>query len=993
MRKSVLERRAHFGLLVLATLAALSAPASAWAVQISGCTILPPENPWNRDVSGDPVSTALTSTYVANINQGTNKNLHPDFGTNPLYGIPFVVVSGTQAKVPINFVAYPAESDPGPYPVPPTAPIEGGVNGTGDRHVIVLDKDNALLYEMFNSSYQNPAWNCDSGAIWDMSANTLRPAGWTSADAGGLPILPGLVRYDEVATGAITHALRFTVPETQQAYVYPATHKGASANTNAPPMGTRLRLKASFDITGYTGQSRIILQALKTYGMINADRGSGWYISGTSDSRWDDNDLNQLKSVPGTAFEVLVPPVTYALTVNNGAGSGGYPANTPVKITANAPPAGKVFDQWTGATVANAFSAVTTITTGAAASSVTATYKTPTTSFTLTVTSGSGSGTYAAGTVVTITANAAPAGQIFKQWTGATVANANASTTTITMPAANTTVTATYQNTYTLTVTSGSGGGTYIAGAVVTITANAAPAGQIFKQWTGATVANANASTTTITMPAANTAVTATYQNTYTLTVTSGSGGGTYIAGAVVTITANAPPAGQVFNQWTGATVANANATTTTITMPAANTTVTATYKAGPTFTLTVVSGSGGGSFGAGNVVAIVANAPPTGQVFDQWTGATVASATSASTTLTMPASNVTVTATYKAVLYTLTVTGGSGSGSYAAGTSVAISANAPPSGQVFDQWTGASVGNAQSASTVITMPAASTALTATFKAAPAPVLSSGPTATPNPAVAGQAVQFACVASGSGPFLWNWNFGDGATDTTSGAVSHTYSAAGTYAVTVTVTDTFAHASSGTLTLVVQPGGASQPGDGSGITDQDKIDAGLDPTNPAAVLTVLPLTIKSLKGKLNLTRANSDSIRVQGSLSALPANFTPLGTALTLTVGSARVHFTLDAKGRGKSANGMFALKLKTKRNKTTHKMDLLPGAVVFQANLSKGSWNTLFSAQGISATATQSPPAALNAHVSVIVPATLFGGDGSTTYTAKKGIGNFALKK
>ncbi|MSR64499.1 MAG: DUF5050 domain-containing protein [Verrucomicrobiae bacterium] len=288
----------------------------------------------------------------------------------------------------------------------------------------------------------------------------------------------------------------------------------------------------------------------------------------------------------------------------------------------------------------------------------------PPATFALTVNSGSGSGSYTNGQVVGITANAAPAGQVFNQWTGATVANPSVSSTTLVMPASNTTVTATYvvvpPVTFTLTVNSGSGSGAYTNGSVIAILANDPPAGQVFDQWTGATVANPLVASTTLTMPGSNATVTATYKAlppvTFTLTVNSGSGSGSYTNGQVVAITANAAPAEQVFNQWTGATVANPTAASTTLTMPGSNTSVTATYKAAPpaTFTLTVVSGSGSGSYTNATVVPIVANPPPAGQVFDFWYGASVASSNAASTTLTMPATNTTVYAVYKNLTGTL---------------------------------------------------------------------------------------------------------------------------------------------------------------------------------------------------------------------------------------------------------------------------------------------------------------------------------------------------
>jgi dockerin type I repeat protein len=272
--------------------------------QLAGCQMFPEDNPWNRDISGDPVDPN-SNNYIAYMS-GSTKFLHPDFGSNPTYGIPFVVVPGTQTQVPMTF-DYADESDAGPYPIPPNAPIEGGSNATGDRHILVLDKDHCKLYETWDSHFVGPGWHCGSGAIFDLSSNQLRPDYWTSADAAGLPILPGLARYDEaVTTGEIRHALRFTVASTQRAFIHPATHY-ASSNTspNAPPMGLRLRLKAGYDISRFGGASKVILSALKKYGMVVADNGSDWFISGATDSRWDDNDLNQLKTVPGNAFEVI----------------------------------------------------------------------------------------------------------------------------------------------------------------------------------------------------------------------------------------------------------------------------------------------------------------------------------------------------------------------------------------------------------------------------------------------------------------------------------------------------------------------------------------------------------------------------------------------------------------------------------------------------------------------------------------------------------------
>ncbi len=278
-----------------------------------GLRLFPASNPWNTRVDAaavDPASAAL----IASI--GSSGHLHPDFGADlgegESFGIPYIVVPGNQRKVPVSF-DYADESDPGPYPIPPNAPVEGGPNADGDRHVLVLDKDNRRLYELFDAHpVAGGGWHAGSGAVFDLTSNTLRPAGWTSADAAGLPVLPGLVRYDEVASGTIDHALRFTVARTRKGYIAPARHfASSSTSASLPPMGMRVRLKASLDISGYPAQARVVLQALKTYGMILADNGSNWFISGTPDRRWNDDAVNTLKQVPGSAFEVVrMGPVT-----------------------------------------------------------------------------------------------------------------------------------------------------------------------------------------------------------------------------------------------------------------------------------------------------------------------------------------------------------------------------------------------------------------------------------------------------------------------------------------------------------------------------------------------------------------------------------------------------------------------------------------------------------------------------------------------------------
>ncbi len=266
---------------------------------LAGCRVFPADNAWNEDVSHLPVDSR-SSAYVARINS-SRRFLHPDFGSDPSYGIPYVVVPRSQPFVPITFTAYRAESDPGPYPVPLTAPVEAG----SDAHVLVMDSGNCRLYELYQARRSGSGWAAGSGAVFNLGSDALRPDTWTSADAAGLPILPGLVRYDEVAAGVIRHALRFTVAQTQNGFIHPATHQAGVANSADPPMGERFRLKASFNLSPYHGETLVILTALKRYGMIVADNGSSWFVSGSTDSRWNDNDLNQLKSVPGSAFEAV----------------------------------------------------------------------------------------------------------------------------------------------------------------------------------------------------------------------------------------------------------------------------------------------------------------------------------------------------------------------------------------------------------------------------------------------------------------------------------------------------------------------------------------------------------------------------------------------------------------------------------------------------------------------------------------------------------------
>jgi hypothetical protein len=288
------------------TLFGLAGSANAQAPTVGSCTVLPADNIWNTPIDQLPVSPS-SSTYVNTI--GATTGLHADFGSGlwdggPI-GIPYITVPGTQTKYPANFT-YADESDPGPYAVPLNAPIEGGSASTGDRHAISVDADNCILYELYAAYPQTASWQAGSGAIFNLLSNNLRVATWTSADAAGLPIFPGLVRYDEIAAGELRHALRFTVPKTQKAYVWPARHYASSlTSAQYPPMGVRFRLRADFDISSFSPTNQIILRALKTYGMMIADNGSAWYLSGAPDSRWSNDELHDLGRIHGSDFEVV----------------------------------------------------------------------------------------------------------------------------------------------------------------------------------------------------------------------------------------------------------------------------------------------------------------------------------------------------------------------------------------------------------------------------------------------------------------------------------------------------------------------------------------------------------------------------------------------------------------------------------------------------------------------------------------------------------------
>jgi hypothetical protein len=305
-RDQLLHRRGFLRGVAAIAYATGHATAAESNLDLGNRRLFPKDNPWNQEISGLPVDPH-SDVLIRSI--GLDKHLHPDFGTvyqgQPM-GIPYTVVSGDQRKVRVQF-QYADESDPGPYPIPDDAPIEGGPNGQGDRHVLVVDRDRWKLYELYNAHHEGRGWRADSGAIFDLNSNALRPMGWTSADAAGLPVLPGLVRYDEaVVRGAISHALRFTCRVTRHAYVAPARHFASPrTDLNLPPLGIRVRLKASCKIDKFPPAARVVLSALKRYGMFLADNGADWFLSGAPDPRWDNDDLATLKRIKGHDFEVV----------------------------------------------------------------------------------------------------------------------------------------------------------------------------------------------------------------------------------------------------------------------------------------------------------------------------------------------------------------------------------------------------------------------------------------------------------------------------------------------------------------------------------------------------------------------------------------------------------------------------------------------------------------------------------------------------------------
>jgi hypothetical protein len=317
-------RRSALAALALLALGAWSATAHALGPypDLGSCEVFPAPPPtlsprapslpnqaaWNQDISRAPIARNSAAT-IAYIDSHGGDFLHPDFGSPRAYGFPYAVVGVQQPELPVRYTAYGSESDPGPFPIPAGAPVEGGRRSDGDRHVLVVDRSRCMLYELYRGFVERDGqthWNADSGASWNLGSTALRPDSWTSADAAGLPIFPGLVRYDEVAAGHLGHAIRVTFDSTRDAWVHPASHcAGETANPDAPAMGTRLRLKAGYGLGGFSGSARTIARALKRYGMIVADNGSNWFFSGSSDRRWDDENLNQLKRIPGSAFQVV----------------------------------------------------------------------------------------------------------------------------------------------------------------------------------------------------------------------------------------------------------------------------------------------------------------------------------------------------------------------------------------------------------------------------------------------------------------------------------------------------------------------------------------------------------------------------------------------------------------------------------------------------------------------------------------------------------------
>jgi len=335
-------RRASLTLLVLLPLLVPSGRAAAATVLpgAGNCPSFPADNVWNADISQLPVD-AHSAAWLASMNAGAT-NLHPDFGSsgdpNAPYGIPYAVVTSAHQKVPVTF-DYADESDPGPYPFGPDIPIEGGQGASGDRHAIMVDASSCTLYELYAANYSPGHSTAGSGAIWSLKSDALRPATWTSADAAGLPIFPGLLRPEEVLAGAVTHAIRFTAVHTQKAFIWPARHQaGDSTNANVPPMGARFRLKMSFDTSTFSPATQVVLTAMQHYGLILADNGSNWYFQGAASNSWGDQLISELKRIPASQFEA-VDESSLMVDPNSAATSGSPSAPPAPSPPAPSPPA------------------------------------------------------------------------------------------------------------------------------------------------------------------------------------------------------------------------------------------------------------------------------------------------------------------------------------------------------------------------------------------------------------------------------------------------------------------------------------------------------------------------------------------------------------------------------------------------------------------------------------------------------------------------------
>jgi hypothetical protein len=288
------------------TLTILPGAAGGVGPVIAGCPVFPSDNAWNTDITNLPVDTH-SAAWISN-SGGPSRLIHPDFGdsgTSIPYGIPFIVTNSSHPKLSIAF-QYADESDPGPYPFGPDTPIEGGAGSGGDQHAIMLDSSTCTLYELYDANYSPQGSTAGSGAIWNLRSDALRPSGWTSADAAGLPILAGLLRQDEVAAGQVRHAIRMTVQTTDRSFIWPARHQaGSVTDASYPPMGARFRLKASVDVTHFSRNTQVVLTAMKHYGLIVADNGSDWYFQGAAQPGWDNAMLDELKTIPAGDFEAV----------------------------------------------------------------------------------------------------------------------------------------------------------------------------------------------------------------------------------------------------------------------------------------------------------------------------------------------------------------------------------------------------------------------------------------------------------------------------------------------------------------------------------------------------------------------------------------------------------------------------------------------------------------------------------------------------------------